>query len=99
MDKEGYKMSGAAGKRCNITSRSGGLMSSLEELLNKENLLDEEEIVKVPLEKKFEILVQAILNVNNKFSTVHEMFNEANDRIDPRTNRLRRKDCYPSRRK
>ena len=78
-------MSGAAGKRHHITSTSN-LMSSLEELLNKKNLIDIEEVNKAPgLEKKMEMIVQAILNVNNKFSTVHDMFNEANDGIDPHT--------------
>ena len=73
------------GKRRHITSTSN-LMSSLEELLNKENLIDIEEVNKAQnLEKKMEMIVQAILNVNNKFSTVHDMFNEANDGIDPRT--------------
>ena len=77
-------MSGAAGKRTSSKARSG-LMSSLEEALNKEDLLNKELLAKSDTDTKLDMLVEAIKEVNGKFTMVHEIINEASDGIDPRT--------------
>ena len=77
-------MSGAAGKRTSSKARSG-LMASLEELLNKEDLLNPETFAKADNSAKMTMIVDAINNINIKFSTVHEIINEASDGLDPRT--------------
>ena len=67
----------------NNTKRSA-LLGTLREILDKEKLLDTDELAKVELDKKFEMLTQAILNVNNKFANVHEILNDQEDGINPR---------------
>ena len=79
-------MSGAAGKRHQsgkVTARHT-LMTALEDLLNKENLIDVEEVHKAEMEEKFNMITQAIINVNSKFATVHNIINDASDRLEPR---------------
>ena len=90
-----YKMSGAAGKRHNLSPLPEGhtkeskhprdvLMNSLLELLNKEEIIDPDQLSKASTEDKETIFTQAIINVNSKFTTVHDIVNEANDGLDPR---------------
>ena len=77
-------MSAAAGKRTGSKARSG-LMSSIEEMLNKEEIIKPEEFTKASTEEKLGILSKAVMEVNSRFSTVHEIINEASDGLDPRT--------------
>ena len=82
-------MSGAAGRRHNPLSPGRkprvDLMASLLDLLNKEDLLNMDALAKAEPKEKFDMISQAIFNVNNKFSTVHDIVNEANDGLDPRS--------------
>ena len=77
-------MSGAAGKR-HLSKSKMELMSSLLTVLNKEVLIDEEVFFKADTEAKMEILSRAIITVNSRFETVHDIINEASDGLDPRT--------------
>ena len=70
--------------RNSATSSRNILMSSLQEVLTKETLIDMEELEKTNMEGKVSLLTQAIMNVNNKFSSVHQMFNDPNDGVNPR---------------
>ena len=77
-------MSGAAGKRTSSKARSG-LMSSLEESLNKDEILNSDAMEKASPEAKIQLLADAVNNITTKFSIMHEIVNEASDRLDPRT--------------
>ena len=70
--------------RNSATSSRAILMSSLQEVLNKETLIDMDELEKANMEGKVSLLTQAIMNVNNKFSSVHQMMNDPSDGINPR---------------
>ena len=59
-------------------------MLTLEEIFNKEVLINEDELAKADMEKKIEMLHQAILNVNNKFANVHRIINNKEDGLHPR---------------
>ena len=81
-----YKMSGAAGKRHQSGRNSRQvLMAALEEQLNKEPAFTQEEIDKVDIEEKIQLLATAVLNGNEKFAIVHNIVNDASDGLDPRT--------------
>ena len=54
-------------------------MLTLEEIFNEEVLINEDELAKADMEKKIEMLHQAILNVNNKFANVHRIINNKED--------------------
>ena len=60
------------------------LMSTLQEMLQKEVIINTEEMEKVDIDKKIELLTQAIMNVNNKFAKVNEMINDSDDGLHPR---------------
>ena len=77
-------MSGAAGKRTSSKARSG-LMSSTEEQLNKEVLLDLDALPKMGTDAQLKMIAEATVTVNSRFSTIHEIVNEASDGLDPRT--------------
>ena len=79
-------MSGAAGKRhqSGKTTARIELMSTFEELHNKEDLLNPDNLPSLDSDQKIDLLIEAVRMVNNKFIKVHEMVNDASDGLDPR---------------
>ena len=66
------------------TTKRQMLMNSLEEILNKEQLLNMADFERADNETKFNLLSQAVLNVNNKFANVHEIVNDAENGLNSR---------------
>ena len=79
-------MSGATGKRHYSGKNATGyqLMSVLEEMINKEELLDHGSVEAADMDTKITLITDAILEVNKRFVTIHNMVNDASDGINPR---------------
>ena len=74
----GYKSPGAPKGKRDL------LMSTLDDLLSKEDLLNTTDYTKADIDKKFEMLQSAIVNINNKFAKVSQMFNDEENGLNPR---------------
>ena len=70
--------------RNSATGNRPSLMCSLQDVLNKETLINMEELEKATVDSKVDILTQAILNVNNKFASVHQIINDPSDGLHTR---------------
>ena len=79
-------MSGAAGKR-HPTGKNhirATLMSSLEEMMNREELINSQDFDVADDAGKIQLMKVAFEGVNDRFVAVHNIINDASDGLDPR---------------